>query len=192
MSLSSVLTETSCTPNAGRITLPDFSNCSVINFTSLDGIPKPIPSAETLFDALAIFDSLIPISLPSLLISAPPLLPGLIAASVWITVWFQSLTPSPSISIGIWRFTAETIPLVTVFDKVTSNGDPIAKAVSPTAILSLSAKSIVVLTLSALIFNTARSVQTSVPTTSAVTLVPSLKITDNFLAPFTTWLLVTM
>ena len=140
---------------------------------------------------MAILDSLIPISLPSLLINAPPLFPGLIAASVWITVWFQSTVPSPSTSIGIWRFTAETIPFVTVFEKLRSNGEPIAKAVSPTAISSLFAKSIVVVTLSPFIFNTAKSVQTSVPTTSALTLVPSLNITANFLAPLTTWLLVT-
>ena len=82
VSLSTVFTDTNCTPKAGRITLPDCSNCSVISFTSLDGIPKPIPSALTFAVAFAIFDSFIPISLPSLLISAPPELPGLIAASV--------------------------------------------------------------------------------------------------------------
>ena len=97
----------------------------MISFTSFEGIPNPIPSALTFAVALAILDSLIPISLPSLLINAPPLLPGLIAASVWITVWFQSFLPSPSTSIGICLYTADTNPFVTVLERLTSKGDPI-------------------------------------------------------------------
>ena len=64
--------------------------CSATVITSLIGIANPIPStlsSET-------FMYVIPTSSPFILTSAPPLLHGLIAASVWITFISQSSTLS--------------------------------------------------------------------------------------------------
>ncbi len=47
----------------------------------LDGIAKPMPIEPPLREKIAV---LTPASLPSSVISAPPELPGLIAASVWM------------------------------------------------------------------------------------------------------------
>lgn len=67
----------------------------------------------------------IPITFPWASISGPPELPGLIGASVWITLKIGNL-------FGAWisRWRAETIPEVTVFSK--PNGLPIATTDSPT------------------------------------------------------------
>ena len=69
-----------------------------------------------------------PTSLPSRSTSAPPELPGLIAASVWMK---ERKSPAP-----IERASAETMPLVTVWP--TPNGLPIASTRSPTSSASLS------------------------------------------------------
>ena len=58
-------------------------------------------------------------------ISGPPELPGLIAASVWIT-----LEIAKPLGAWIWRWSAETMPLVTVRSR--PNGLPIATTGSPT------------------------------------------------------------
>ena len=67
------------------------------------GIANPIPSTPVP-DNFKVF---IPTTFPSLFTRAPPLLPELIAASVWIHVY---LLPSDSTSL----FTALIIPCVTV------------------------------------------------------------------------------
>ena len=64
-----------------------------------------------------------PTSSPRLLTSAPPELPGLIAASVWMNVSY-----APSWAPG--RLTAETIPSVTV--RLNWNGLPTASTHSAT------------------------------------------------------------
>ena len=69
---------------------------------------------------------LIPITLPSASISGPPELPGLIAASVWITWEMEK-----PLGAWIWRCSAETMPLVTV--RSSPNGLPIATTGSPTS-----------------------------------------------------------
>ena len=73
-----------------------------------------------------------PISRPSSATSAPPELPGLMAASV-CRKKFESLMP-PAL-----RATAETMPLVTVWFR--PNGLPIASTTSPTSIESESRSS---------------------------------------------------
>ena len=104
---------------------------------------------------------LMPITSPAELISGPPELPGLIAASVWMTL--SIVTPS-----GAWisRCRAETMPLVTV--RCRSNGLPIATTGSPTSIFeespSFSGWSF---DAGASTFSSARSEFGSVPTTSA-------------------------
>ena len=73
-----------------------------------------------------------PIRRPSRLTSAPPELPGLIAASVWMKK-LESLTPPAE------RASAEMMPLVTVWFR--PNGLPIASTTSPTSIESESRSS---------------------------------------------------
>ena len=79
---------------------------------------------------------LIPMTSPAPLTSAPPELPGLIAASVWsasMTVASSCVEP-----VATARSVALMIPSVTVFDR--PSGAPIATATSPTCTLSESAK----------------------------------------------------
>ena len=85
-----------------------------------DGMAKPMPIEPPL--RLKI-DVLMPTSWPLMLISAPPELPGLIAASVWMK--------KPKSETPTWlRASAETMPLVVVWP--TPNGLPIASTRSPT------------------------------------------------------------
>ncbi len=90
------------------------------------GIAKPMPTLPLPPPPVAIWE-LIPITSPSALISGPPELPGLIAASVWITLVIEK--PSGA---SIWRCRAETMPLVTV--RSSPKGLPIATTGSPTSI----------------------------------------------------------
>jgi hypothetical protein len=83
------------------------------------GIEKPIPVESR---AIAV---LTPMTAPVASRRGPPLLPGLMAASVWIRL--RMVPPS----VVIWRPVAETMPLVTLLSKVPS-GLPIATTSSPT------------------------------------------------------------
>ena len=76
----------------------------MIGRAMLIGIANPIPCA---LRATAV---LMPITLPPESSSGPPLLPGLIAVSVWMRSWI--VLP---LSSWISRPIADTIPLVTVF-----------------------------------------------------------------------------
>jgi len=80
---------------------------------------KPIPVEMPVRVKIAV---LIPTRLPAASISAPPELPGLMAASVWMK-FSNVLMPSPV------RPSALTMPLVTVWP--TPNGLPIASTTSP-------------------------------------------------------------
>src|SRR5579884_2208667 len=68
----------------------------------------------------------IPTTRPAMSTSAPPELPGLIGALVWIT--FGSVTPPPSDSV---RLSALMIPSVTL--EARPRGLPIAITMSPTS-----------------------------------------------------------
>ena len=87
------------------------------------GIAKPMPCASP---APAV---LMPMTLPLGSNSGPPLLPGLMAVSVWMRL----LRTSP-VSTGMLRPSAEMIPLVTESVKVPS-GLPMAIACWPTWIV---------------------------------------------------------
>ena len=76
-----------------------------------------------------------PITWPFILNNAPPELPGLIAASVWI----HSLLYPIDDETG--RSRADTIPVVTLFINLLPPGHPITTTCSPTTILLLSANS---------------------------------------------------
>ena len=88
------------------------------------GTAKPMPTLPLLVPPVSICE-LMPITAPAALISGPPELPGLIAASVWIT-WSIEKPLSPL----IWRWSAETTPVVSV--RSSPNGLPIATTGSPT------------------------------------------------------------
>ena len=75
-------------------------------------------------------EELIPITSPAMSTSGPPLLPGLIAASVWIA-GYVVLLPCASGPTSTGRFRALTMPLVTV--ALRPKGEPIATTLSPTS-----------------------------------------------------------
>ena len=136
-------------PTQGRTSFCPASACWVSGIATLIGMAKPIPWADP---ATAVS---IPMTAPLVSTSGPPLLPGLIAASVWI----RSLR-LPLVSV-IVRSTPETTPTVTV-PGYWPSGSPTAIAVSP----SLSADespSVAVGSPVASIFTIARSVSVSVP-----------------------------
>ncbi|MNE69065.1 hypothetical protein D3C80_1647660 [compost metagenome] len=68
-------------PNSPRFTWPYSTICAVRFFTMLLGMAKPIPMLPPSGAKMAV---LMPISSPFRLTNAPPELPRLIAASVWM------------------------------------------------------------------------------------------------------------
>ena len=84
------------------------------------GTAKPTPDEVPVREKMAV---LIPIRSPSMSTSAPPELPGLMAASVWMK------EPESEMPVSV-RFSAEMMPLVTVWP--TPNGLPMASTRSPT------------------------------------------------------------
>ena len=79
----------------------------MISLAVLIGTAKPIPT-EPLEPPVAICE-LTPTTSPRASISGPPELPGLIDASVWMTLSIWKL-----FGAVIWRWRADTIPVVTV------------------------------------------------------------------------------
>ena len=147
---------------------------STIGSTSSIGIakPRPIEPASPSEELAVRIEELMPTTLPFRSTSAPPLLPGLIAASVWMA-GYVVLLPSLSEPTSTGRLSALTMPLVTVDSR--PNGEPIATTPSPT-LRSLDLPMVAGVrpeTPSALM--TAVSVSGSVPTTFALADVPSLK-----------------
>ena len=116
---------------------------------------------------------------------APPLLPGLTAASVWIN---DSILNSPDIS-GSERPFALTIPAVMVLLK--SYGLPIARTHSPSRRLSELPIGITG-RFSDSTLSSAISVTGSVPTILALKLLLLSSVTTVSEAPSTTWLFVTI
>ena len=87
----------------------------------LDGMAKPMPMLPPEGDTIC---ELMPISSPRVLMRAPPELPWLMGASVWMK---SSKLPSPE---PVARPLALTMPMVTVWP--TPSGLPKARATSPT------------------------------------------------------------
>ena len=186
-SLETLLRSIDPIPNDGRVILPFLTNWLMTRTTSLLGIEKPIPSTLLPLVSDASFIELIPITWPAILISGPPELPELIAASVWITL----VAAAPDLAVMV-RFLAEMIPLVTVLAYSLPIGDPIANTSCPAAISLEFPNDATEETLVELIFRTAKSVVLSVPTMEAETSFPLLKITFKAFDPDTTWLFVTI
>ena len=169
------------TPSQGRTTLsaPPTAE-STTRFTMAAGTAKPTPAEEPEREKIAV---LMPIRSPSMSTSAPPELPGLMAASVWMK------DPESEMPVSV-RFSAEMMPLVTVWP--TPNGLPIASTRSPTCCCSLSSIGRVGRrspTFSSL--STAMSERASASTTVAGNSRRSFSTTLIAWAPSMTWLLVT-
>ncbi len=131
-----------------------------------------------------------PTRLPLRSTSAPPLLPGLIAASVWMAGYVVAL-PWPSEPTLTGRSSALTMPLVTVASR--PSGEPIATTPWPTARSLDLPMSAGVRPETSWAWISAVSVSGSVPRIVASAWLPSLKVTRSVPpspASSTTWLLV--
>ena len=141
------------------------------------GIANPIPSYPPLSVAMAV---LIPMTSPRMLISGPPLFPGLMAASV---------CKKSARSVIRLRPLALIIPAVT--DMSSPNGLPIARTQSPTSTARLSPNRIGFRS-EASMRTMATSVRGSDFTSLATNSRPSCNRTLTSSAPLTTWLFVRM
>ncbi len=121
----SALTVSPLTPSQARSTaLAPPTAESTTRLTMAAGTAKPTPLDEPEREKIAV---LMPISSPSMSTRAPPELPGLIGASVWMK------EPESLMPVSV-RFKAEMMPLVTVWP--TPNGLPMASTRSPTCCCS--------------------------------------------------------
>ncbi len=151
--------------------------------TVFDGMANPTPDAVRELLRIAV---LTPITRPSASSKGPPLFPGLMAASVWISSGMLNLS-----SFCKLRSNALTMPAVSV--NCWPNGLPIAYTRWPTNTSSESANVTGArATPDGSTRMTARSASGSRPTSSAATIVPSMNVTRIYCASSTTWLLVTM
>ena len=122
------------TPSDACDALPVAISWSAMRLAWSTGIAKPSPIDPALASGPALSPSVAiaeftPISSPFMFTSAPPELPGLIAASVWMassTVFW--LSASPTVDTG--RFSALMMPAVTVLSS--PSGDPTATTLCPT------------------------------------------------------------
>ncbi len=128
-----------------------------------EGIANPMPWANGIMAVLS------PITLPSRSASGPPLLPGLIAASVWIRPSTTKSVPGS----GLPR--APIRPIETVGAPGSPRALPIARTIWPTLSLSESA-SVAKGRFSASTFTSATSVAWSVPITSPTKAHPVLEV----------------
>mmetsp|Transcript_10629 Transcript_10629/g.21040 ORF Transcript_10629/g.21040 Transcript_10629/m.21040 type:complete len:286 (-) Transcript_10629:585-1442(-) len=144
-------------PSTARCTCPNWISCSMTGLAVSMGMAKATPALVPAPSEAV----LMPISLPSLSMSGPPELPGLIAASVWITPLI--LRP---VGATICRF----LPLITPVERDVScpKGLPMAIANCPTRSLSEVPTVRACRTLSgASIFSTAMSLSGSTPVSLA-------------------------
>jgi hypothetical protein len=104
--------------------------CPAISVTMLEGMANPIPGAAPPSCWSVAASVGIPTTWAARLTRAPPLLPGLIAAEVWITS--GKVAPGDPLPCGsdTVRPTAETIPSVTLLAR--PSGLPMASTMSPT------------------------------------------------------------
>ena len=151
---------------------------SATETTRSEGIakPRPIEPAWPSEDVASdLIDELMPMTAPVASKSGPPELPGLIDASIWIALvttrsedaWVlfcDELSSSMETSTG--RLRAETMPVVTVFDR--PRGAPIAMTGAPTSRFAELAKRATVRSVGGFSRRmTARSVVLSWPTIDA-------------------------
>jgi len=165
-------------PNQPRTTLPLVFRSATTFLAMLVGMAKPMPMLPWLGVRMV---ELMPMASPFMLISGPPELPMLMAASVCRK---SSYWARPS-----WRPLAEMIPEVTVRSWL--KGLPMASTHSPTSTLLESPRGMKG-TPSALTLSRARSVLGSVPMILAVYSLRSMSKILTLTASWTTWLFVRM
>jgi hypothetical protein len=78
------VTACSRAPSHGRLTAVPPVRAEATTRTMLEGMAKPMPCEPPEREKIAV---LMPTSRPAMSTSAPPELPGLIAASVWMKNW---------------------------------------------------------------------------------------------------------
>src|SRR6476660_206349 len=130
-SVAESLTERALMPISACDTAPVRISSSAMLRASSMGMakPRPIePPSPWLWPRLRMA-VLMPTTAPVASTSAPPELPGLIAASVWMASMTATVSPVPSRRTG--RCSALTIPVVTV--PARPSGEPMAITLSPTA-----------------------------------------------------------
>ena len=170
------------TPSTALLTDPKSMRSETIFFTILTGTANEYPAYAPVCDTIAV---LIPTRLPALSTRAPPLLPGLTAASVWMN---DSILNSLLLS-GMDLPFALTMPAVTVERRL--YGLPIASTHSPRRSLSESPNGIVGSPWAST-FIRATSVAGSAPISSALNVLLLVRVTSISVAPSITWLLVTI
>ena len=79
--LAAIAGDAKATPRVGVVTCPSRMSCGTAFATLSMGIAKPTPADVPVFVNMAVFT---PITRPLESRRGPPLLPGLMAASVWI------------------------------------------------------------------------------------------------------------
>mmetsp|Transcript_33688 Transcript_33688/g.104616 ORF Transcript_33688/g.104616 Transcript_33688/m.104616 type:complete len:277 (+) Transcript_33688:230-1060(+) len=172
-------------PKYGCLTWPYRRSCWTTRTTVSTGMAKPTPAKAP--DGLAIM-VFTPMRQPRALSNGPPLFPGLIAASVWMSPRiFRPLTPFISLPRPL------TMPLVRVWSR--PKGFPIARTRCPTRRLDELPRSSGVREAFALPFctsrSTARSVSASMPMRVASQDVWSDSTTVARSASLMTWKFVT-
>ena len=165
-------------PTQPRTTRPRATSSPTTPRTRSTGIAKPMPSTPRLRAMIAV---LMPTSSPRVLMSAPPELPTLIGASVWMKF---SNTATPSCP----RPVALTMPWVTVAES--PSGLPIARTMSPARRVEERPSSMAGRSRS-VILRSARSVSGSRPMIFASASRPSASCTRMAAASAMTWWLVT-
>ena len=166
-------------PSQGRTTLPFFEIWSMILLMVSEGIANPTPWAN------GIIAVLMPMTLPSRSASGPPLLPGLMAASV-------CTRPSRTKSVpGSGRPSALMTPMDTVGAPGSPRALPIARTNWPT-LRDSESPSAAEGRFSAFTLTSAMSVAASEPITSPTSVLPSLRWTWTLEASSMTWWLVTI
>src|SRR4051812_959318 len=154
-----------------------------MSLAMLLGIANPMPFAAPPICGSEAVSVGMPTTAPVRSTRAPPLLPGLIAALVWITP--GSATPFSSFTV---RPSALTMPSVTLLWR--PSGLPMASTIWPTVSLSESAK-VAGLRLPPVVRTTAMSLLGKEPTSVALRRSPVAVTTWNWLAPSTTCAFVT-
>src|SRR5262245_34537583 len=149
----------------------------ILRVVALTGTARPRPTPATAV--------LIPTTLAWLSASAPPELPGFSAASVWITSSIRR--PAEPLRVGSDRPSALTTPAVT--EPARPSGLPTATTSWPTRSVSALPR-VAASGAFARVRSTARSDSGSAPTTSKRDSVPSAKTVVPWVAPDTTWALV--
>mmetsp|Transcript_1360 Transcript_1360/g.3715 ORF Transcript_1360/g.3715 Transcript_1360/m.3715 type:complete len:263 (+) Transcript_1360:542-1330(+) len=109
-------------PRMGRTTRPYCRMLPTLLLMVSDGMANPMPELEPDGEKMAV---LMPMTQPELSKSGPPLLPGLMAASVWMTPWMGR-----PVSDWISRSVPDTTPVVRV--KSRPKGLPMAYTRCPT------------------------------------------------------------